>query len=117
MPAAAEAAQVAAQGDGGEAAVAASVQALNDTKVIQSFKLNNVALKLIRCSHDNPRGCPTTTIVELTDMGPIQIGVVERTGGMDYSFKVGETTPWSWKQLLAGMTADYQEIVLGSNPR
>ena len=76
------AAQVAAQDDGGEAAVAASVQALNDTRVIQTFKFNNVALKWIRDSHENPRGWPTTTIVELTDTDPLQIGVIDEWNGL-----------------------------------
>ena len=114
-PQAAVAAQVAAQDDGPEAA--ASVKALNEIKVTQPFKLNNVALKWIRDSHENPGGYPTTTIVELTDTDPFLIGVIEKTSGMDYSFKQGETTPWSWRQILAGMSAAAKMIVLGSNPR
>ena len=50
-------------------------------------------------------------------MDPLQIGVIERTGGMDYSFKEGETTPWSWRQMLAGMIVVANDIVLGPNPR
>ena len=66
MPAAAVAAQVAAQDDGPEAAVAASVKALNEIKVKLPFTVNSVALKWIRDSHEDPHGCLTTTIVELT---------------------------------------------------
>ena len=37
---------------------------------------------------------------------------------MGYSFKGGgERTPWSWRQMFAGMSANAKDLVLGSSPR
>ena len=107
------------------AAVAASAEDLARLRVTQPFKLNNVALKYIRDSNENPRGVPTTDRVDLTDFDPFQIGVLEKGIGMDgsklasyshYWFKDGESQPWSWRQMLAALNAEAKALVLGSNP-
>ena len=98
------------------AAVAASAQDLAGVQITQSFKLNNVALKWIRDSHEDPPGHPTTDCVDLTGSDPYEIGVIERHGGMEYQFVAGRTQPWSWRQMLAAMSAQAKELLLGSNP-
>ena len=114
---AAVAAQVAMQADDPDG-LALSANALNEIKVTQVFKLNNAALKWLRDTHENPMGFPTVETVELTDTDPLDIGVIEKPSGMDYSFKGrGERTPWSWRQMLAGMSAAAKDLVLGSRPR
>ena len=110
-------AAVAAQDDVPAEAVALSLKALEEMRVTQPFRLNNVALKWIRDSNENPPGHPTTASVDLTDTDPLQIGVIQKTTGMDYSFKQGETTPWSWRQRFAALTSEAKEKVLGCNPR
>ena len=102
-------AAVAAHGDGTHAAVAAHPNALAEMRVTQPFTLNSVALKWIRDQNENPPGCPTTDCVDLTETDPIQIGVIVKGKGMAYSFKEGETTPWSWRQMLAGMNPLYSQ--------
>ena len=47
-------------------AVAASPEDLGSLRVSQPFKLNNVALKWIRDSCEDPRGNPTTDCVVLS---------------------------------------------------
>ena len=51
---------MAALEEGLEAAVAASPENLACLRVSQPFKLNNVALKWIRDSHEDPPGNPIT---------------------------------------------------------
>ena len=85
-------AAVAARDDALQAAVAAvalSATALNEIKVTQDFKSNNVALKWLQDTHENLLGLPTVETVELTDTDPLDIGVMEKNTGMDYSFKEG----------------------------
>ena len=107
---------MAALGGGPGAAVAASAEDLARERVGQPFKLNNIALKYIRDSNENPPGHPTTDRVDLTDFDPYQIGVLEKGTGMDYWFKPGALQPWSWRQMLAAMSGEAKEKVLGSNP-
>ena len=99
-----------------EAAVAATPEDLATLPVSQPFWLNNVALKWIRDLHENPPGNPITNCVDLTHTDPLQIGVIEKTTGMDYKFKAGETQPWSWRQMLAALSPAAKDLVLGSNP-
>ena len=80
---------------GSQPAVAASPEDLASLRVSQSFKLNNVALEWVRDSHEDPPGNPTTDCVDLTLSDPLQIGVIEKSTGMDYKFKECETQPWS----------------------
>ena len=102
---------------GGHAvAVAALPQDLARLRVTQPFKLNNVALKWIRDSNENPPGTPTIDCVDLTLSDPFQIGEIEKNSGMDYNFKAGETKPWSWRQMLAALNPAAKDLVLGSNP-
>ena len=111
-------AAVAVDSAGPEAAVAASPEDLARVKVTQPWSLNNVALKWIRDLCENPPGTPTRPRVNLTRFDTLPIGVIQKNSGMCCSFKAnGETTPWSWRQMLAGMTADAKEAVLGSTPR
>ena len=107
---------VAPMDDGPAAAVAFPPHELAATHVNQPFRLNNAALKYIRDTHENPPGVPTTEYVYLTDAGPYQIGVISHPGGMDYSF-TEEKEPWSWRQMLAGMTETAKTDILGDNPR
>ena len=87
-----------------EAAVAAYPEDLESLVVTQPFRLNNVALKLIRDSYESPPGKPVTDSVELTHWDPFQIGMIEHNKGTQYNFKPGETQPWSWRQMLAALT-------------
>ena len=107
---------MAAHSGGPEPAVAASPEDLARLHVSQPFRLNNVALKWIRDSNENPPGTPTTDCVDLTLTDPLQIGEIEKNSGMDYNFKAGETKPWSWRQMLAALNPAAKDLVLGSNP-
>ena len=107
---------MAVQSEGPETAVAASPDDLARLSVSQLFRLNSAALKWIRDGHENPPGVPTTDGVDLTDTDPLLIGVIERTVGMDYTFKENERTPWSWRQMLAALPPAAKGSVLGSNP-
>eukprot|EP00959_Pyramimonas_sp_CCMP1952_P280007 5854057-Pyramimonas_sp.AAC.1 len=82
-----------AAADGSHAAVAAYRADLDAIEITQSFQLNNIALKWLRDSHGEPPGCPSVRHVDITDQHPLDIGVLERTTGMAYSFKAGETQP------------------------
>ena len=101
---------------GPEPAVAASPEDLARMSVSQPFRLNNVALKWIRDSHENPPGTPTTDCVDLTLTDPLEIGVIERNNGMNYKFKADERMPWSWRQMLAALNPTAKDFILGSNP-
>ena len=107
---------VAAVAASAEAAVAATAAELAHLHVRQPFRLNNVALKWIRDSHEDPPGNPTTDCVDLTGSDPYQIGVLQKNTGMAYQFTEGETQPWSWRQMLAALNARAKALVLGSNP-
>ena len=108
------AAAVAASPDG--SAMAASPEDLASLRVNQPFKLNNIALKWNRVSHEDPPGNPTTNCVDLTLRDPLPIGVIERSTGMYYTFIEGATTPWSWRHMLAALSPAARDAVLGSNP-
>ena len=99
-----------------EPAVAVSPDDLARLRVSQPFKLNNVALKWIRDSHEHPPGHPTTDCVDLTFSDSLPIPVIVRNTGMDYRFHASETTPWSWRQMLAALSPGAKDLVLGSNP-
>ena len=107
---------VAAVAASAEAAVAATAADLAQLHVSQPFRLNNVALKWIRDSHEDPPGHPTTDCVDLTGSDPYQIGVLQKNTGMAYQFTEGETQPWSWRQMLASLNARAKALVLGSSP-
>ena len=104
---------MAASSGGPAPKVAASREDLARVIIVQPWRLNNTALKWIRDTHENPRGCPTIDFVDLTLKDPLQIGVLENQGGMDYWFKKNETQPWSWQQMLGAMQPDVKEKVLG----
>ena len=116
MAATAAASAAVAAGTGADAAVAATRADLDAMRVTQPFKMNNTALKWIRDSHEQPPGFPTAWMVDLTDTDPMDIGVLDRNTGMAYSFKDGETQPWSWRQMLAAFKPEVLEKVLGSHP-
>ena len=105
-----------AAGGGAQAAVAATREDLDALPVTQPFNRNNTSLKWIRDTSENPPGFPTTNQVDITDSDPMDIGVLDRTSGMAYSFRVGETQPWSWRQMLAVFKKDVKDRVLGSDP-
>ena len=113
-----------AAGDGGacgaggshRAAVAATPEQLAQLHVEQDFKRNNVALKWIRDTHEAPPGKPTVACVDVTQHDPYQIGVIEKGTGMEYSFKHGQTQPWSWRQMLAALKPPARHLILGNPP-
>ena len=107
-------AAVAAQDDSLEAAVALSPRALAEIHLTQAFALNPIALKWIRDTHESPPGWPTVDWVELTDTDPLQIGVADKSHGQD-RWITNRQQPWSWRQMLAGMSPSYQAAVLGVN--
>ena len=92
----APAAAVAAEG-APAAAVAASPEDLEQMRVKQHFQLNNIALKWIRDTYEDPPGHPTTRCVDLANSDPLQIGAIDKHTGMSYRFKEGEFEPWSWR--------------------
>ena len=67
-----------------------------------AFYLNNNALKSIRDTHENPRGVPTVTHVDLFDQDPYLIKQVVRGKGANYTLEEPRT-PWSWRAMLNGM--------------
>ena len=87
--------------------------ALDTIEVNQAFATNTVALRWIRDCHEQPRGCPIVGCVDLTKRDPLPVGVLDDPSGMKYNFRKDETQPWSWRQMLAGMTEKDQCIVLG----
>ena len=107
-------AAVAAQDDSLEAAVALSPRALTEIHLTQSFALNSIALEWIGYTHESPPCWPTVDWVELTDKDPLQIGVVDKSHGQDRWIS-NRQQPWSWRQMLAGMSPPYQAAVLGVN--
>ena len=81
--------------------VVAHTREIYGMECTQPWKLNNTALKWFRDNNEHPPGVPTRWVVDLTDTDPCDIGVLQRTKGAGYSFKVGERQPWSWRQMLA----------------
>ena len=104
----------AGEGAAGAAAVAATMQELAAVVVAQPFKLNNIALKWIRDSHEEPPGWPTTDRVDLTNRDPLEIGILDRTTGPGYGFKADEKQPWSWRQMVAAMAPEVKTQILGA---
>ena len=96
------------------AAVAARLCELREMKVEQKFKLNNTALKWIRDSHEQPPGYPTHERVDLTETDPLDIGVLVRDTGMEYSFAPNATQPWSWRQMLAALDPSCMAAIVGT---
>ena len=90
------------------------------TKVTQSWKLNNEALKFFRDFHgENPRGYPCGPI-ELTSKFIHQIGVMTKTRdgtdqSMDYGWQPVGTTPWSWLQMLRQLPPEKLAQIVGAN--
>ena len=107
-------AAVAANNDGSATAVALSPQDLENMPVTQAFHKNNSVLKSIRDLHEDHRGRPTRSRIELTRHDPIQVLVIDHDKkGPEYTF-LDEYEPWSWRQMLAGMTDDVKTQLLGS---
>ena len=105
-------AAVAASNGGSAAAVPLSPQGLENMPVTQAFHKNSSALKYIRDLHEDHRGRPTRDRIELTRHDPIQVPVIDKKGP-EYTF-LDEYEPWSWRQMLAGMTDDVKTQLLGS---
>ena len=97
-----------------QAAVVASPQDLANLHVTQLLKRNSVALKGIRDSHADPPGNPTTDCLDLTFSDPYEIGVMEKSTGMEYKFKYGERKPWAWRHILAVWRQGAKDVVLSS---
>ena len=109
-------AAVAASNGDSATAVAFSPQDLENAPVAQAFRDNNIALKLFRDADEDRFARPTTHCVELTHRDPIPVGVIEHEKGTPrYSFSA-QRQPWSWRQMLAGMTDEVKTELLG-NPR
>ena len=81
-------AAVAANNDGSATAVAFSPQDLENTRVVQAFRDNNIALKFFRDADEDRFARPTTHCVELTHRDPIPVGVIEHEKGtVRYRFR------------------------------
>ena len=53
----------------------------------------------------------------VTAFDPYEIGVLDDTiKGMNYQFLLGQTQPWSWRQMLNALRAEAKGLVWGSNP-
>ena len=104
-------AAVAASNGDSAAAVALSPQDLENMPVTQAFHKNNNALKYIRDLHEDHRGRPTRNRIELTRHDPIQILVIDKKG-REYTY-LDEYEPWSWREMLAGMTDDVKTKLSG----
>ena len=105
-------AAVAASNGGSAAAVALSPQDLENMPVTQAFHKNNSVITYFRDKYENHLGIPTISHIELTRRDPIQILVIDKKG-REYTF-LDECEPWSWRQMLAGMTDDVKTKLLGS---
>ena len=105
-------AAVAASNGGSAAAVALSPQDLENITVTQAFRKNNLVITYFRDMYEDGLGMPTISHVELTDRDPIQIPVIDKKG-RQYTY-LGDCEPWSWRQMLAGMTDDVLTQLLGS---
>ena len=99
-----------------EAAVAATREAIDALEARQAFSLNNIALKWIRDTSEDPPGVPRVNLVDLTEKDPMAIGVIDRTRGIAYRFKPWESQPWSWREMLAAMPKHTLDRILGSDP-
>ena len=97
-------AAVAASNGGSAAAVALSPQDLENITVTQAFRKNNLVITYFRDMYEDGLGRPTISHVELTDRDPIQIPVIDKKG-RHYTY-LEDCEPWSWRQMLAGMTDD-----------
>ena len=107
------AAVAAALGGGPGAAVAASPEDLASVVVDQSFRLNNIALTWIWDSHEEPPGKPAADRVDLTHSDPLEIGVIERTSGMNYCLKEGRDEAMVMATNVGGFESGSQGANLG----
>ena len=105
-----------AAGGGAEPAVAATRAELDALRLTQPFDKNNIALKWLRDTSEDPPGFPIRRCVDITAQDPMDIGVLHMRTGMAYSFREGATQPWSWRQMLAGLKSDVKDKVLGTDP-
>ena len=81
-------AAVAASNGDSATAVAFSPQDLENTRVVQAFRDNNIALKFFRDADEDRFARPTTHCVELTHRDPIPVGVIEHEKGtVRYRFR------------------------------
>ena len=105
-------AAVAASNGGSAAAVALSPQDLENITVTQDFRKNNLVITYFRDMFEDDLGRPTISRIELTGRDPIKIPVIDKKG-RQYTY-LDEYEPWSWRQMLAGMTDDVKTQLLGS---
>ena len=100
--------------------VVASLADIAEVEVTQSRQLNNAALKWFRDNNEDPRGYPTTWVVDLTHSDLVDIGVLQpkkKPGrgahNMSYKFEEGSAQPWSWRQMLASFDVATRTQIIG----
>ena len=76
-------------------------------------KVHNTALKWLRVQHDHPPGRPTVPRVDITRIDPLEIGVLNRDTGMAHTFVGNQRQQWSWRSMLASLSDDVLEQVVG----
>jgi hypothetical protein len=82
----------------------------------QGFQKNNIALKWLRDSNEDPPGNPRCDRVDITDNDPILIGVLapkKKGDGPKYTFVENERQEFSWRSMLAGFPDPILEQVVG----
>ena len=77
-----------------------------------AWKMNNIALKSIRDSHESPKG-PTVWGVDLFDLDPYWILSLERGHDEAYTLKEPKS-PWSWKQMLNYLDDATLDYIVGN---
>ena len=75
--------------------------------------VHNTALKWLRDTHEHPPGRPTVPRVDITRIDPLEIGVLNRDTGMAYTFVENQRQQWSWRSMLASLSDDVLEQVVG----
>ena len=80
----------------------------------QRNDLNNVALKWLRDTNENPPGVPTVEYVDITDQPMIDIGMIVRSKGPLYAFDPIQRQPWSWLAMIKGYRAEVQARIVGN---
>ena len=92
--------------------VVETFDSISRVQVKQPWALNNTALKWLRDTNEVD-GNPVTPVVPLTNMDPLEIGVLDRGKGMAYQFLPGQLQPWSWREMLASFKEDMRRQILG----
>jgi len=91
----------------------ASIQARPGSQLLNGAKFNNIALKFLRDSNEQPPGFPLVSEVDLTHSPTILIGTIDRKFGTAYSFNYDIMYPWSWVDMLQHFRPELLRTIVG----